>query len=401
MVFFNNDPPTMDKHRNHMAADILDLTLEIIYLITGEDYTVVKKPPGKRGTPMSEGRSKTQSDITETTLPSLIHEQKIVELTNKITELLTGEVPLRCEDVTVYFTMEEWEYLEGHKDRYKDIMMKDHQPITSLETERPLLIKEEITDGSSMGNPLETCPYPIYPHGFPENMQIVQLDHQESYGEMTSGLENLISVKDEEWMRGSQEQLLISPFYELEYYQFLLGKKRSELDSIFECSECGKHFKNKSHLTVHEKTHRNEKPFPCSECGKCFSKKSSLVEHRKKHTGEKPFTCLECGKSFNRKAYLIGHQRTHAGVKPFSCSECSRSYNHKSSLMKHLTNHTGVKPYSCSECGKCFNRKSGLADHLRVHTGEKPYLCLLCGKCFSQNSGLIVHRRTHLKEKPI
>ncbi|XP_069616716.1 oocyte zinc finger protein XlCOF8.4-like [Ranitomeya imitator] len=392
MVF--NDPPAMDKHRNHMAADILDLALEIIYLITGEDYTVVKKPSGKRVTPqMSKEESETQSDITESMLPSLIHEQKIIELTNKITELLTGEVPFRCQDVAVYFSTEEWEYLEGHKDQYKD-MMKDHQSITSLETERPLLIKEEITDGSSMGTPLETCPYLIYSHEFPEKMPIAQLDQKKSYGEMTSDLEKVVSVKDEDLMSGSQGPVLISPFYELEYYQFLI-------DRIFACSECGEHFKNKSHLAMHEKTHRNEKPFLCSECGKCFSKNSSFVEHQKKHTGVKPFSCLECGKTFNRKAYLIGHQRTHAGVKPFSCSECSRSYNHKSSLMKHLTNHTGLKPFSCTECGKCFNRKSGLADHLRVHTGEKPYSCLLCGKCFSQKSGLLVHRRTHLKDKPM
>ncbi|XP_040294321.1 gastrula zinc finger protein XlCGF66.1-like [Bufo bufo] len=109
----------MDKNRKHMAERILKLTLEIIYLLTGEDYIVVQKA--------------TEDPITVSPPHSLIHErnryQEILDLTNKITELLTREIPLRCQDITVYFSMEEWEYLEGHKDQYEDIIMETTQSL--------------------------------------------------------------------------------------------------------------------------------------------------------------------------------------------------------------------------------------------------------------------------------
>ncbi|KAM3938600.1 gastrula zinc finger protein XlCGF66.1-like [Leptodactylus fuscus] len=142
----------MERHRNKMAESLLNLTLEIIYQLTGEDYTVVKKTSsGRCQAPVYKG---TQSPIPETPphplIQGKINGQKILELTNKMLELLTGEVPIRCQDVAVYFSMEEWEYLEGHKDLYKEVMMEDHQPLTSA-------------GRSSKRTTPERCPSPLLP----------------------------------------------------------------------------------------------------------------------------------------------------------------------------------------------------------------------------------------------
>ncbi|XP_056407322.1 gastrula zinc finger protein XlCGF66.1-like [Hyla sarda] len=127
----------MDKDRNEMTKRIFHLTLEILHLLTGEDYTIVKKTSGECVAPSSHlqesgGRSRARGPIMEPPPHSPIHEKKILELIHRITELLTREVPIRCQDVAVYFSMEEWEYVEGHKDQYKDqVMMEDQQPLTS------------------------------------------------------------------------------------------------------------------------------------------------------------------------------------------------------------------------------------------------------------------------------
>ncbi|KAM5164180.1 gastrula zinc finger protein XlCGF66.1-like [Mantella aurantiaca] len=114
----------MEEDQSHMTERILNLTLEIIYLLTGESYPLVKS--GDQVTIMVPPPHSLKPERNNT--------KKILEVTQKMIGVLTGEVPIRCQDVTVYFSMEEWEYLEGHKDLYKDIMMDNQPPLTSPDT---------------------------------------------------------------------------------------------------------------------------------------------------------------------------------------------------------------------------------------------------------------------------
>ncbi|XP_077109969.1 uncharacterized protein LOC143766291 isoform X1 [Ranitomeya variabilis] len=441
------DPSNRDMDRDNMAERILHLTLEILFRLTGEDYTVVKKTSSEPcPDPVSEGWGTLRSSITLPPPQPLIHDeindQKILELTYKMIELLTGEVPIRYQDVTVYFSMEEWEYLEGHKDLYMDVMMEVPQPITS----------------SALSTTPGRCPRPLLPQdckqedpNVPQDYQGEDLTHintTETYVRGDEQCKEEISTANRPDDCASEGCLTVTDFEAANYgitpymykerdiitnmppalhiknlssipyqksppfdsFQTVKQNKNNKRDTEhqtghsgekpYSCPECGKCYTKKESLIVHQRSHTREKPFSCKECGKCFTYKRDLVKHKSTHTGEKPFSCPECGKYFAYKTSLVAHKKIHTGEKPFSCSECGKCFNKKSNLSAHQRCHTGEKPFSCPECGKYFTYKTNLVAHKKIHTGEKPFSCSECGKCFKKKAYFSAHQRSHTGDKP-
>ncbi|KAM3913726.1 oocyte zinc finger protein XlCOF8.4-like isoform 6-T8 [Leptodactylus fuscus] len=456
------DSLKMEKDKSHITKIILKLTLEIIYMLTGEDYTVVKKISGERVTPcsspcVSERWSRTQSPIPgpphhHSLIHEMSNEKKILDLTNKIIELLTGEVPIRCQDVTLYFSMEEWEYLEEHKDLYKNVMMEDHQPVTSPDVSRnrdlpetcvsPQLCHLEDPDvlpedfhllcGMShldrskleisldgLSNPPETtkisetsCTPISSPDSFNSDHNSIRNFQQDTNEPVLYEKENLshttIPIDKEQIPDFPSVHIKEEPISSNEDYT------RNPSAHIKEEPWDGGNgtdiYTPTDHLPQYSSAHielfvsYEEKPFMSNDIDLTTSPteyvSSASMDINNIQTADKPYTCVECGKCFKLKSYLIAHQRRHTGEKPYSCLECGKCFSRMSNLANHKKVHTGEKPFSCSECGKSFARNSNLVVHQRVHTGEKPYPCLECGKCFFSNSYLVVHQRIHTGERP-
>lgn len=182
-------------------------------------------------------------------------------------------------------------------------------------------------------------------------------------------------------------------------------RKRDETQQEFKCQPCELTFNKRWKLQKHNiHVHCEAKKFECTYCGRSFKQSFHLREHLASHTGEKSYACTYCDKSFQRLSSHRRHIRSHEappGQKtkrtPFLCTICGKSFPFSNGVQRHMRIHLGIKKHECSVCKRKFMQSTHLHVHMRTHTGEKPYVCESCGEAFSLNASLQKHMNIHTR----
>ncbi|KAM4662340.1 uncharacterized protein O3C94_010865 [Discoglossus pictus] len=438
-----------DKRKiRSMTERFLNHTLEIIFLLTGEEYTIVKK-------------NSTHSSIHQ----------------------LTGEVPIKCDDVAIYFSLEEWEYIEGHKDLYKHMMMTDHQtprtvgisggqnpaqPIGNLsnlsvseegqdEKKREDIEQVRICSDTCAGQPIgnvsnvsvseegehemegedielaRICPDTCADGCINLNMLEESLNVPSSSQEIVenaSCLPQMVQGEDSEIQ--SPKELVLNEKINVTLTQSISCRWDQNACNVNEkfvkdfneaTNEIRQSYNvntSKIRQSYNEATNRMRQPYneatskmrqpdhkDTSKTGQIHKKEtlnSEVPESQIPMFGD--YQNSQRGENLNYNSsqgplnsiILVTDHRSPPETIPQN--DCEKGFSARSHWATAPRSYKGEKIYFCQICGKGFSQKSNLIKHHRTHTGERPYVCQICGKGFSQRSDLAKHHRTHTGEKP-
>ncbi|XP_071986783.1 uncharacterized protein [Engystomops pustulosus] len=435
----------MDKTKNHMTEKILKLALEIIYLLTGEDYGPVDNStihPTRIAHDL--GKSRRSSVDHGPSLGSDESNEKILEVTKKILELLTGEVPIRHEDIIVCFSMEEWEYVQGHKDVYKDLMGTDPEPDNKdvCKEETNMKDDEDLPSPHSLHqdtNRTHTNPSQWRsPHKRPPS-STTRRKHRLSSSKSFSPGDPAVSSESPAGLGGNFSNGLTetpnpsrsqkdenSTHREEEHGDCTEGKSTEEVKSSPPGSSPSSvdTFTATSYTEQYVFTSIKEEAMD-DQYGpqqNPSAQKSSDSDTAEYSPGRPQYTLV----NIKQEQVLTGEEDSapdpvpalHAHVRvddhlyiPTDCAQrlhpaapgikANKTWNktpEKASRRDRQSAHVVDGMYVCSTCQKTFTSHFGLVKHQAMHNGSK-VSCPQCGKLFFYKSSLAIHQRIHTGEK--
>ncbi|XP_069825656.1 gastrula zinc finger protein XlCGF53.1-like isoform X2 [Dendropsophus ebraccatus] len=432
------DQQRMKMDSDEVTQKILSVTLEIIYLLTGEDYGPLKK-------------SNSRPTVTPPSHSERNHKKKILDLTTKIIQLLSGEVSLRCQDIAVYLSVGEWEYLEGHKDLYRDVRIETQQPLPSPDdssnknppepypspddlqdspeeshsalqddqAESLKVIKKEVVETKMWGD--EPCEEKTTSYMYPDSSSKRDTsercpspdDVQECTEESPSILQDYLDgslrvIKEEDveldvWRDEPCEEETTAYVYPEGSSKRDMSERCPSPDDVQECTEESpsilQDYQDGSLRVIKEEAIEPDvwRDEPCEEeTTACmysdWSSKSDILERcpspdNAQESPEESHSVLQDDQDLRiikvEEVNMWGDEQFKRKRKPAGSPPT-----------------VYLNIFTCIDCGKGFPFMSKLIRHRRTHTGEAPYPCTICGKSFKHKTSLIDHQRIHTGEKP-
>ncbi|KAM5141687.1 uncharacterized protein ACMZJ9_015393 isoform 1-T2 [Mantella aurantiaca] len=452
----------MEKDKMDLTRRFFGLTLEIIYLLTGEDFVVMRESGERISRRVDRIASDGSDDGHGASSPETASGESLLKLTSKIIHLLTGEVrrfvghgegsnedsqpassldgcddgsspercprPLSSRDSTEEEEEEEEEDCTIQQDNQDDnvfsIKVEDEEEDPDVmgddrcKEELPPEIstgvcragdtemedRKSLLDGRRIRAEKSSSQTPSFAHHYPQSIKQEAENFPRGYAE-----DDFKDRCDDADYYDEVQQYCKQEEEEEEQYGAEEEDGTHEEDSL---DDSGHEVATQTDQADEMQIKEEEEPvditagYDMNDQDSCDSASASgagslpIDEYGQPADKPKQYICSECGKGFSLYSYLTKHQRCHSDEKPFTCIECGKCFRYKPSLVAHQRVHTGEKPFSCSECGKLFVTKFNLKAHAKVHTGEKPVECPACGRCFSNNPALVKHLRIHTGEKP-
>uniref|UniRef100_A0A8C6FGA8 Zinc finger imprinted 2 n=1 Tax=Moschus moschiferus TaxID=68415 RepID=A0A8C6FGA8_MOSMO len=126
------------------------------------------------------------------------------------------------------------------------------------------------------------------------------------------------------------------------------GRVRIQSQDCHECFQCGKAFIQAAHLFQHLKAHEPARALPLE----LPQNKMYLIRYKRQHDyiGERACQCCDCGKRFRQSSHLIQHYRIHTPERPYQCQLCGKCFSQPSYLTQHYQLHSQEKPLECRYC---------------------------------------------------
>ncbi|XP_072259389.1 uncharacterized protein [Pyxicephalus adspersus] len=418
------DAPHMGSYKRQRTRKLLSQIVEIVCLVAGEDLKLVKK---------NEDLSKFYQN--------------------------EGQIPVCYQDVAVFFTKEEWNYIEENEELYKkeilsdpnepkeepmEVFIDDFEKETDITDDHFFKLLEVRSQGHSpVGRKRKKVlvpTMPCIPEYTPKGHKDTDWDDNQT-GKSENVLDNDDTGEDGGTSRPldpdiAKEETVCnisdlkpriktedsSP--EVSTRWNTAGQCQDASSSMLWIAEDGttstlwmpQHSSSSITATV-KRSRGRQKKLPILQ-----SDRSSMVQdNMHNHTEiaehlegmlqncpasdcdnqERPLQdtlwCNVCNKHFYNAEELEIHHLTHGKESRLSCEECDAIFEARSDLEKHNAQKHGRLRYPCEVCGLQYNYRSQYIIHQRTHTGEKPFCCTECGQAFGHKCSLLIHMRKHLR----